>query len=161
VRILIATSESPTDLKKILKAPDREIQWAVDLKNAARLTDENKFDILIIEPNVIENWPDKIALANYVHFIEYIKEKQPNVKVILAGLMEEDVKERKNCRHYPAVDGRWIYQEKDKPTPDYIVNVCERLPSGVVSCSYERLIKTLREVERGLKTRKTARKPNL
>ena len=41
VRILTA-SRSPVNLKHLLKAPHREILWAVDLKNAARLINENE-----------------------------------------------------------------------------------------------------------------------
>jgi len=159
VRILIAAAGSPTDVKKILKAPHRDIQWSVDLKKAARLLGEEPFDILIIEPHVIENWPEKIALANYVNFIEHAKQAQPDMKVILAGIMAEDILEGEDCRHYPAADGRRIYQEKGRPQPDYVVNVAERLPGGVVSISYERVVAVVREAEKQLKVRKIREKP--
>ncbi len=161
IRILIAAAGSPTDVKKILKAPHRDIPWSVDLKKAARLIGEEPFDILIIEPRVIENWPDKIALANYVNFIEHAKEMQPGMKVILAGIMAEEILESEDCRHYPASDGRRIYQEKGRPQPDYVVNVAERLPGGVVSISYERVVAAVKEAEKQLKSRKTPGKPEL
>ena len=61
--------------------------------------------------------------------------------------MEEEIKESKDCRHYPRADGSWIYQEKGKPHPDYVVNVYQKLPSGIVSCSYNRLVKVLEGIE--------------